>query len=405
MKDNIQQHSFLVFGAGVSGRSAFALLGKIGARAKLVEGDGPADIEEYDILILSPGIPREHQLVQKFLKQDKKVWAEVELASQFIKTPILGITGSNGKTTVCMMMHEFLQRLGKKSFLAGNIGTPLSEVAMKELDGEEFDFIVCELSSFQLESLESFSCEVAGIINLSFTHQERYSQYRDYVIAKSHIADNAKELFVCEDSELLKALGDRKKYLWSNYAQYGFDFMKLVGDHNKANFMHCFDMVKKVGVSFKPEEAQKFIEEFEGADFRIQRVGSRAPFIFYNDSKSTNIKSTIAAIDCFKGKKTILIMGGKLRADSLEDFSVLNNTNLSKIICVGESSKALGGIIKDCEVFNRLDEAFSFLKTVDERKSSEPVHIVFSPGFPSFDHYRNYIERGEHFNQLVEAYQ
>lgn len=404
MKDSIQQHSFLVFGAGVSGRAAYALLSKLGAKAKLIEGNGPDQIEEYDILILSPGISREHQLVQKFIKQDKKVWAEVELASRFINSPILGITGSNGKTTVCLMMHDFLQRLGKKSFLAGNIGTPLSEVAMKELDGETYDFIVCELSSFQLESIENFSCLVAGIINLSFTHQERYSQYSDYVIAKSHIADNAQELFVCEDIELLKALGERKKYLWSNYSEYGFDFMKLVGEHNKANFMHCFDMIKKAGVDFETGVAQKFIEEFEGADFRIQRVGAHAPFIFYNDSKSTNIKSTIAAVECFKEKKTILIMGGKLRAESLEDFSILKDQNISKILCVGESARALSQVIKGCEVFNRLDEAFTFLKTIDEKNSTEPVHIVFSPGFPSFDHYRNYIERGEHFNQLVEAF-
>lgn len=405
--EKITQNYFLVLGAGVSGQAAIKLLNRLGERALLVDGMGPQDISEFSTLILSPGIPKTHPLVLNFLVEGKEVIGEIEFSSRYIKTPIVAVTGSNGKTTVCMMMSEFLEKLGKKVFLGGNIGVPLAEAAIMEFDGTAFDFIVCELSSFQLESISSFSPRVAGILNLTFTHGERYGEFRDYIKAKSHITDYQKsddKLFVCEsyDLEELTTHSKAQKYLWNQSHEYGFTFMKVIGDHNKRNFRHCFQMVNALGVEFSHEQAQAFIQEFEGAEYRIQRVHHIGPFIFYNDAKSTNLKSTLTALECFQDKKVLLICGGKKRDDKLSEFHQIKDyKQMIGLYLTGESSKDLQGITGG-QVFETLgDVMLSIEDFMKSYEGIEPIHILFSPAFPSFDYYQNYKERAEHFNKLV----
>lgn len=407
--NTIENEKYLIFGAGVSGRGAYKLLSELEKKAQLFEGDGSQllkKVSEFTSLILSPGISRENPLVGEFLSQGKEVVGEIEFSSRFIKTPIVAVTGSNGKTTVCTMLFEFLTSLGKKVFLGGNIGTPLSELAMKELRGERFDMAICEVSGFQLESITSFSPKVACILNLSFTHQERYSSFEAYIKAKAHIGDYQKEedSFLLPESNILERYIGRsksQKKIWKS-SSYGFSFMKVMGEHNKKNFEHCFQIVEELGVSFSESKAQEFIENFEGVPLRVQFVGKRENVLFFNDSKSTNFKSTYVAIECFKNKKLILICGGKKRTSDMEDFSLLQGyPQIQDIYTTGESGKDIP-CYGEGRYFEKLDELMADLKEkLAKKKKDTPYYVLFSPGFPSFDYYKNYIERGEHFNQLV----
>lgn len=406
--ENLSHKKYLVFGAGVSGQSAFALLNKLGLKSSLIEGDGPEDIDAYDEMILSPGIPRTHKLVKKFLDEGKEVIGEIEFASRYIQTPIIAITGSNGKTTTCMMVSEFLVSLGKKVFLGGNIGTPLSELAMRELDGQSFDYAVCEVSSFQLESLTSFSPKVAAILNLSFTHQERYSSFDEYIQAKAYIFDYQKEgqvsLFPNDSSleRFIKPSFSLKK-LWKIFSELDYSKMKIVGEHNKENFQHCFQIVESLGIDFSVEDANNFMSEFKGAHFRVEEVANINGILFYNDSKSTNLKSTTSAIECFENKNVIVICGGKKRDHDLESFRILlGYSELVDIYSFGESGEDLKKILGS-KFEKTLEEVMLSIKD-NLKKYPKPLYILFSPGFPSFDLYRNYIERGEDFNKLVSEF-
>jgi UDP-N-acetylmuramoylalanine--D-glutamate ligase len=353
-----------------------------------------AESFEFDELILSPGIPKTHPVAQN----SKIVTSETEFASRYIDVPMLAITGTNGKTSTCTLLAEALKLNGKKVFLGGNIGVALSELP---LSGESFDYAVVELSSFQLESVDTFHPKVSVILNLSMSHGERYEALSDYAAAKFQITKGLKneDTFIYHRDipfldEWLPVL-DCKKIELSNKDFEKFNEKKLaVGKHYNELYAFLDAILKTIG---EPTECLKtLMNDFSGLEHRIEFVTEKKGVKFYNDSKSTNLASTLNAIDSFD-EPVQLILGGKLRDKKMNlDELIKRKKFLKKVHLVGESKEALSLALNgklDIEVHEYLGSAIL---------SSEPGVVLFSPAFPSFDEYNNYAHRGESFKEFVQ---
>lgn len=349
---------------------------------------------EFDQIILSPGIDRKSNLVAHFIENGVEVISEIELAFRQVKLPIVAITGTNGKTTTTTMISDCLKLSGLKVFTGGNIGIPFCDI----LDNDKtYDVAVLELSSFQLESLKNFKADIAIILNLSESHMERYQKVEDYVGAKLNIFNNqtttdlaiAPKEFLPDGGVVLTKIK-------------GIDLLntKLVGEHHLDNLFCVQKVLEFFNVKNSIEIIEQFLENFGGVEYRLQNVGMKKDMTFYNDAKSTNPYSTISACEAMGEKDYSLIMGGKLRSEVLEIGSVLKNIKPKIILCFGDAAELLVnqlGQNHNVVKFENLESVFNYIWK--ERPAS---NIMFSPGFPSFDQYENYLARGRDFNRLFE---
>lgn len=410
---------YAILGPGISGKGARDLLVSqnqsficIGDKEPNLWGDdflknskglgkcfkyGDEDLDEYlpdlEVLILSPGIPRTHKLVRWFIKNKKQVVNEIDFSFASIsKGKIVGVTGSNGKTTTVSFIAHALELTGAKVFLGGNIGSPLSSYLS---NGEEADFYVLELSSFQLETLSSIKFDVSSFLNFSSTHEERYEKLNDYFSAKM----NLKKLTKNEDDFILgpqvisfiKGSPNEKVEVKS----FSLSKWKLKGYHNIENLFLAIKILKKLNV--KDTAIQKAIDTFTGPALRVEFIDTVDGCSFYNDSKSTNFSSTKAAVSSFSGEELTLLVGGKLRDPSklpIEKWKNLFST-VDNIIFFGDVGEYL--------IRNFKDDKFHFYKSLKDLKLDkiESKNILFSPGFPSFDEFQSYVERGDLFNRLI----
>lgn len=426
-----------VFGMGVSGVAAIKLLVSAGFEVHAVNRGEPQSWSEYgiisglissdsmhaeeasqrlfrssDLIILSPGIARTHKALEGV--EPVKIISEIELAYWFCKVvPVIGITGTNGKTTTTTMIEEALMRAGKRVFCGGNIGTPYSEMAIRILNHESFDYAVIELSSFQLESIEHFKPQIALMLNLTENHSERYESLDDYGKAKLNILKN-----MTRDEHLIVGFESGKWLLWSQSfpvqkhlfgkenlpSEFSekFDFKKsrLVGKHNRANFFCAWKLLELLGLSSEVD-FQSFIHEFKGVPHRLEFVCEFHGLKIYNDAKSTNAQSIKTALEAFSGEDNLyLVMGGKLRSETDSFIETIRPFKIKKIFTIGMTGDRLREELKN-------DFAVEVVGTIE--KLSEVVKesqfkgvLVFSPGHPSFDQFKNYVDRGEKFVQLFK---
>jgi UDP-N-acetylmuramoylalanine--D-glutamate ligase len=335
------------------------------------------------------------------------VISEIELGSWWVKAPILAITGSNGKTTTTTMLGLALEAAGKKIFVGGNIGTPLCDYAINPID---LDYMVLELSSFQLESMDKFHVHVGCVLNLVSNHGERYTKFEDYVRAKYHIADRMQasdHLVIDASAPLLTELeskGDFQLHLMDLSVKnikealskiYDLTRFRLVGDHNLMNLyaLHC--MLLPLG-DFT-SAIQSVIESFPGVPHRVEWVRDA----IYNDAKSTNWEATLTALRAVKSRGLVdLIVGGKVRGSGEELTPEQINelaSSVKKLWLIGESAslvaKQLSGRVE-------LEEVGTLAGAVSAIKRSNFDVVLFSPAFPSFDQFKNYVERGVAFKKL-----
>lgn len=351
---------------------------------------------EFDQIILSPGIDRKSELVKDFIHRGVEVISEIEYTARKVSVPIVAITGTNGKTTTTTMISECLRLAGKSVFTGGNIGVPFCEILLSQ---EKYDVVVLELSSFQLESLVSFKANIAILLNISESHMERYASYADYVSAKLNIFNNqrdsdlaiAPQEYLPEKGELLiKAPGIDLKNT------------KIIGDHHLYNLFCVQRVLRYFQVSNPSDVIGEFLKDFRGVAYRLQFTGEKNGLKFYNDAKSTNPNSTLSACLSFNDQEYILIMGGKVRDENTNLHSVLGEIGPQKIYAFGEAREIIFEQLKgqaEVEKLESLDDVFKALSTSDLKGN-----IVFSPGFPSFDQYKNYLDRGESFERLFRTY-
>ena len=429
----------LVLGLAKSGESAARLLDKLGAIVtvndgkpfeenpaaqslleegiKVVTGGHPLELldEDFEWMVKNPGIPYNNPMVMRALEKKIPVITEVELAYLISDAPIIGITGSNGKTTTTTMIAEVLTAGGQNGLLSGNIGFPASQVAQ---DAGETDTLVMELSSFQLMGIEAFHPEIAVITNLMPTHLDYHGSFEEYVAAKWNIQKNmtasdyvvlnfnqdlAKELAKKTAAKVLPFSTKEKvdgAYLDGDVLTFrGEAIMKaselgVPGSHNVENALATIAVAKLRGID--NQVIRETLAHFGGVKHRLQYVGEINQVKFYKDSKSTNILATQKALSGFDNSKVILIAGGLDRGNEFDEL-VPDIKGLKKMVILGESAARVKRAADQAEV--------SYLDASDVRDATrkafsvaEPGNVVLlSPANASWDMYKNFEVRGDEF--------
>ena len=429
----------LVLGLAKSGESAARLLDKLGAIVtvndgkpfeenpaaqslleegiKVVTGGHPLELldEDFEWMVKNPGIPYNNPMVMRALEKKIPVITEVELAYLISDAPIIGITGSNGKTTTTTMIAEVLTAGGQNGLLSGNIGFPASKVAQ---DAGETDTLVMELSSFQLMGIETFHPEIAVITNLMPTHLDYHGSFEEYVAAKWNIQKN----MTASDYVILNYNQDLAKELAKKTAAQVIPFstqeqvdgayldgdvltfrgeaimtaseLGVPGSHNVENALATIAVAKLRGID--NQVIRETLAHFGGVKHRLQYVGEINQVKFYNDSKSTNILATQKALSGFDNSKVILIAGGLDRGNEFDEL-VPDIKGLKKMVILGESAARVKRSADQAEV--------SYLDASDVRDATrkafsvaEPGDVVLlSPANASWDMYKNFEVRGDEF--------
>lgn len=436
---DLKGKNIAVFGMGLSGLWSVKLLNQKGAVVKAVNKGEPRSWNNYgeisnligedhcfseekgsevfsksDLIILSPGIPRYHDVLKQALDNGVEVISEIELGYYFLKDEkIIAVTGSNGKTTTVSMLGEMLKASGKSVFVGGNIGNPLAKYIY---DDNKCEFIVLELSSFQLESMPKFRAHSNIYLNIFKNHMERYDSLEDYARAKFNLGNNllANDLMVYPSNfklitDWVDTLNVQKISIDSSdidsikkeiEKDYSLEKFKLAGTHNISNLLFMLKALTPFNIS--KEGIQKAIDSFPGVDYRIQYEESDDSFTIYNDAKSTNWDATLTAINSLpkNGKELWVIIGGRKREESDSIIPQIENLkqNVDKILLIGETADQffteLSGKIEAVNLGTIQD----VIKYTRENKFDGI--LLFSPAFPSFDQFKNYIDRGESFHRL-----
>ena len=429
----------LVLGLAKSGESAARLLDKLGAIVtvndgkpfeenpaaqslleegiKVITGGHPLELldEDFEWMVKNPGIPYNNPMVMRALEKKIPVITEVELAYLISDAPIIGITGSNGKTTTTTMIAEVLTAGGQNGLLSGNIGFPASQVAQ---DAGETDTLVMELSSFQLMGIEAFHPEIAVITNLMPTHLDYHGSFEEYVAAKWNIQKNmtASDYIVLNfNQDLAKELAKKTAaqvipfssqeqvdgaYLDGDVLTFRGEAIMTAselgvpGSHNVENALATIAVAKLRGID--NQVIKETLTHFGGVKHRLQYVGEINQVKFYNDSKSTNILATQKALSGFDNSKVILIAGGLDRGNEFDEL-VPDIKGLKKMVILGESAARVKRAADQAKV--------SYLDASDVRDATrkafsvaEPGDIVLlSPANASWDMYKNFEVRGDEF--------
>lgn len=426
----------LVLGSGVSGRSAFDYLMKKGYKVEFVKEEYlkenfVLDKEKLDrlfeglsFIVISPGVSLEINLIKEAKKRKVKIIGELELGSGGIDSKIIAVTGTNGKTTTVSLIYFLLKDYCEKSYLGGNIGVPVTSFAEQVKKDE---IVVLECSSFQLETVRKFKPKIAIILNVTPDHLNRHKTMKKYLDCKLKITKNQDKndyLIVNADDEFLmnnlpktnaKILyfSLRKKvngcYIKSGYIYYSVEGIeekltsikniKLVGEHNLSNVLSACLAVKLITGN---NEFVSELANFCGVSHRIEFVKNINNVQFFNDSKATNIDSTLVACKSFK-KKINLILGGSDKGYSFDKLFANLPKNVENIAIFGQTKQKIAFSaqkykFKNYKICTSLKEAVYYLYEFSKRN----YIILLSPACASFDCFSGYEERGNVFKKVVE---
>ena len=430
----ISYNNILIMGYGKSGQAVERYLQRfdisysiydasVRSNGKFVNKISKRFIKKFDLIIVSPGISIFNKYIQFAINQGIKVISELEFAFLLLnkKTRLIAVTGTNGKTTTTSLLNECLKVNGFKSEAVGNIGKPLTDYADKD-----YDFLVCEVSSFQLELIEKFRPEIAIILNIAEDHTDRHKTFENYVNCKFNILKNNPEFAVLnKDDKLIyeKAKLEKcnKKYfsLVSSRADIFIDLknnitLKTLGKKEKLfNFTNL-----QIAPLFLPDvlavllvidilklEKQLIIEalkKFDNLSHRFEILPNKQHITIINDSKATNIHAMQAALAICKNP-TILLLGGTDKKLDFEDFFVnISTYNLKNIICFGEAGKRIFKEgkrygFKNSFIVPKLKDAICLAIKLLEKDDI----ILFSPACSSFDEFSGYQERGDYFKKVI----
>lgn len=376
--------------------------------------------DSFDYVIKNPGIHRSHPCVQKALELKIPVINEVEMAYTFLPkgVSIIGVTGSNGKTTTVTILYEILKESGLPVHLGGNIGYPLSSLVNKVKAG---DILVLEISDHQLHDMYDFKTNISILTNLSQVHLDFNGTYENYQQIKKRIFNHHTKhdlaILNQDNEDVVKLTNDipsRKLYFSSqresdlcikNQAIYyldekiiDLDMIRVQGNHNYENIMCAIAVAKEFQVS--NEAIKSVLNDFSGVEHRMEYVRRLEGREFYNDSKSTNNQSTIIALSSFQ-KPVILILGGLDRGQSFDELKD-SMTYVKHVVCYGQTKEKINEFCLknqiDCVVLDDLESAVKVAYNLSEEESV----ILFSPACASQDQFQSFEERGKLYKQYVE---
>ena len=436
----------VIIGMGKTGIATAGFLGKQGAKVAVTD-EKPFDqwgrefeqiakkkwlkTGDYNVRILkgasmvipSPGVPPCNDLLVEAQKINIPVISEIELAYRFLKVPVIAVTGTNGKTTTTTLLGEIFKYSGKKTFVGGNIGTPLIEYVE---GSQKEDFIVAEISSFQLQWVEKFRPFIAVLLNITRDHINYHGSFAEYrriktrVFANQTKADFAilnaadpeqkgiarairaqiakfssenflqKGIFIKDNNVLLRMPSAKEE-------QYPLSIINLPGLHNVENVMAAIMAARFCGCS--QENIIAAVTAFRGLPHRIEFVGEKNSIKFYDDSKGTNVGSVVRALETF-ARPVILLLGGQDKEGDFETLKPLLAAKAKKVILFGEARNRIESLIGgDITVFKK-ETLRKAIESAYKNAQAGDV-ILLSPGCASFDEFADYKERGNYFKDVV----
>ncbi len=376
-----------------------------------------------DLIIPSPGVPADDPLLARARSKGITIWSEIELAYRFLEGELIGITGSNGKTTTTTLVHHILKAAGKKAILAGNVGTPL--IACVELMNSETVSVV-ELSSFQLELTDKFRPDIAVFLNLTPDHLDRHKTLESYAAAKARIFTKQTELDAAvlnADDAPTVALAPKKKaqVFWFSrkklvdqgacvrgenvvivhHGKQEFAMkiaeIPLAGAHNLENVLAAATAARLAGVD--AVTIGNAVKSFSGVEHRLEFVTEIGGVRYYNDSKATNVDATLKALDAFPGR-ILVILGGK---DKGSDYTVLQKPLREKAILallIGAAADKIENQIAGSVAIERAGTLQHAVEVASQAAKTGDV-VLLAPACASFDQFENYEHRGRAFKELV----
>ena len=440
----------LVFGSGISGIAATDLLKKVGAKPIIYDGNeqrdkdeilsklhdakdvkvilgnlGDDEIDKLELVILSPGVPNDLPVVDKFREKQIPVWGEIELAYSFGAGNVIAITGTNGKTTTTALTGKLLEDYFKSVFIVGNIGTPYTGAV---LDMTDETWTVAEVSSFQLETIDRFAPSISAILNIAEDHLNRHHTMAEYIRVKEMITANQtySDITILNyEDEILRAYANQlqtKVVFFSSVTKLAegayldddniilktadgefviakITDLKILGTHNYENVMAAATIAYYAGVPI--ESIQKSVLKFRAVEHRIEYVTEKNGVDYYNDSKGTNPDAALKAVQAMN-RPTLLIGGGYDKQADYGDWIRAFGNKIKYLILIGQTR----------EKIEREAHRNGFMNTILADSLEEAVAIcaeraiagdavLLSPACASWGQFDNYEQRGEMFKQYV----
>lgn len=444
----------VVVGTGVSGMGAVKLLSETSADITLYDGNDKADrdeilkkipddcdlrliigempdevVKETDLLVISPGVPIDSDIVKLFEKENVPVWGEIELAYNFEKGTVFAITGTNGKTTTTTLVGEIMKKYNNQTFVVGNIGNSYTSEVLKTTKDS---YTVAEISSFQLETIREFAPKGSAILNITPDHLNRHYTMENYAAVKESITKNqwkVREDDYCVlnyDDKVLREFGktiknpvyfSRKEkpskgaYLDGRIIRYfdgkddyevmSVDDMHLFGNHNYENVMAAIAMTIEAGVPLNI--IINVIKDFMGVEHRIEYVRDKNGVTYYNDSKGTNPDSSIKALEAMS-RPTILIAGGYDKHSEFDEFIEAFDNKVKLMVLLGQTADKIEETAVRHGFTNiiKTDSLEKAVKICAENAISGDV-VLLSPACASWGMFKNYEERGKLFKEYVNS--
>ena len=388
-------------------------------------GHGERTFRDQDLIVLSPGVPADVPQIGQARSQGVPVIGEIELASRFLKGHLVAITGSNGKTTTTTLAGEVISMGGYETLVGGNIGTPAISL-VEESTSDTYN--VLEVSSFQLETIESFHPEIAVILNITPDHLDRHRNFRAYVAAKARIFEQQRE----SDFAVLNAgdktcleLADRirARTRWFSrtsevksgaYVKDGKIYWKddegeqevmpvseipLKGAHNLENVLAAVCVGRLAGC--ERHRIRRAVQEFKAVEHRLEFVASVNGVEYYNDSKATNVDATLKALESFPSGIHI-ILGGKDKGSDYSVLSPLLKQRARRVYTIGAAAEKIASQIQGaCEIVSAETLEAAVRKAAESAAAGDVV--LLAPACASFDQFENYEHRGRVFKEAVQA--
>jgi UDP-N-acetylmuramoylalanine--D-glutamate ligase len=445
MKNDWQGKSVLVLGMGDTGVSALRWLAARGARVRAADSRaappglgeirsrypdadvrtgafGETLLEGMDAVVASPGIALREPVVQAALRKGIEVVGDVEIFAREVrargKARVIGITGTNGKSTVTALAGEMARAAGLNTVVAGNIGVPVLDT----LAEPDPDVYVIELSSYQLETTSSLELEAAAMLNLTQDHMDRYDSMADYARAKERIFRHAKRRVVNRDDPWSRAMADAESVSFGlstprNLTEWGLNEprthilrgdvevidlgdMVITGLHNAANAMAAHALGS--ALPLPPRAMDRALREFTGLPHRVELVARANGISFFDDSKGTNVGASVAALEGFR-EKVVLIAGGDGKGQDFAPLLPAVKAHARAVVLIGRDAPALAAALVHADV--PLANATSMQEAVEA--SYALAHkgdaVLLSPACASFDMFRNYGHRGDVFAEAARG--
>ncbi len=445
---NIRDKQVTVIGLGLSGIETAKLANHLGARvfasdsgsSKRVSahamdlmhshhiasetGLHSEKIYDADLWVLSPGVLKNADIVIKAQEKNIPIVGEIEFASWFTESPIVAVTGSNGKTTTAYILAEMCQSKNNHAVMAGNMGLPFSERVLNEIKTlDETRTYILEVSSFQMEFVYHFSPTIAVYTNLSIDHLDRHGSMEEYLKMKLRMIQNMDQddcvVYNGDDPELVSAVENQTVrlqpfsttrsdtlYTWegtsiknhSGKSLAGLDELGILGDHNLSNLLSAATCSHLLGIP--DDHISQVMKTFTGVEHRLEHVLTINDVQYINDSKATNINSVIVAIDTFK-QPIILILGGHNKG---ADFRLLlphiKSSHVRDVISYGEAGGQIDAALGDAVRSVQVTDLNSAVKKAQVLAAPGDI-VLLSPGCASFDEFSNFEIRGQFFKSAV----